>query len=59
MIESIKIRLASGAEIELTIDQARELFAELLQLFGRSEMSPVVLPVKTLDWLRPPYIVTC
>ena len=61
MIESIKIKLASGAEIELTINQARELFMELQQLFGEPAPSPVFPPVlvQAPDWMRPPYIVTC
>ena len=61
MIESIKIKLVSGAEVELTIDQARQLFDELQQLFGEPAPSPVFPPVlvPSLDWMRPPYIVTC
>lgn len=63
MIESIKIKLETGKEIELTQEEARLLMAELKTLFSSTEYVPVYPPVsvpfvQTPEWLRPPYKIT-
>lgn len=64
MIESIKIKLTTGKEVELTGDEAQQMMAELQQLFGKTEYVPVYPPVsvpfvQTPDWYPLPYRITC
>lgn len=60
MIELIKIKLTTGAEIELTMEDARQLFDELQQLFGeRQNISIAPFQIQMADLAnQPTYTIT-
>lgn len=59
MIELIKIKLASGVEVELTMEDARQLFDELHQLFGeRQSISTAPFQIQMPEFMNPPFKIT-
>jgi hypothetical protein len=56
MKTTIKIKVNDDLELCLTIDEAKQLYSKLQELFG-TPIQPFITPIQ--PFITPPYIVTC
>ncbi len=62
MVIDLIIKTKKGDSYELTLEEARELYVQLGDMFAPKELPPVHIPFPRCtkdDPLMPPYTITC